>query len=811
MNENLWDDSRITAYVLDELSGEQRSRFEDELKQNEKLAAAVDEARAITGRVAMLFGEESTPPLDDERRSAILSATAGRPEKPAFQADAPASPRRPFSWPVLAVTLATAATLLVIVGVATWPQAAQRLSSGKRFAPGSPGVEARAETEAAVNGRLAAGVEYQLAPLPEPVAVPPADVADETVARLGESRLRRSGPVAAPARPASDRAESPSADDAYEFAFGDTRDRSSLSTSTSGSTPQSLESQSPQSLESPEFDATSVRTSVRGRTRADSGGLGGLGGGLPEALPEEVERSIPLGLPPGPTGGSFANDSGQGPGMAGDRFDPITDNPFRRVAEHPLSTFSIDVDTASYAKVRDFVLRAGQRPRPDAVRIEELVNYFDYGYEPPGDDASHPFGVDVTLAECPWNADHRLARVSLQGKRLDPRQRPQANLVFLIDTSGSMNAPNRLPLVRWGLLQLLDQLRDDDRVAIVVYAGSAGRVLDSTPVGERDKIRRSLTALAAGGSTNGGQGISLAYQTARDHFIPGGVNRVILCTDGDFNVGTTGTDSLVRLVEEQARGGVFLTVLGFGMGNHNDAMLEQISGRGNGNYAFIDSEREARKVLVEQVAGTLVTIAKDVKVQIEFNPRRVGAYRLIGYENRVLAKEDFNDDRKDAGEIGAGHSVTAFYELVPAGRVPDASPPAVDDLRYQTAPDTTSAAEGEERMTVKFRYKRPDEDNSILFETVATGDGVSFSQADPQFRFAAAVAGFGMQLRNSPYAGNWTLADVRRAAEDARSEVSDGRSTAEESRSTAEESRRRAELMSIVDRVIELTATERDR
>lgn len=792
MNENLWDDARITAYVLDELSGEQRSRFEDELRRNEKLAAAVDEARTVTGRVAVLFRDESTAGLDDERRATILGG-ADRQPVDASEPNDPASQRRPYSWRLLALTLATAATLLVMVGVATWPQPAQRVSSGNRFSPESPQSEPRRLPEAPANGRLAAGIDYQVAPLAEPAAVSPAEAeiaesaetletaktAEAEFPESVESQLSYAPEVTGDALPA---------DVVDGLALEDNSVRSSrpFFTRPSRGRDEPLRGRD--------------NASVRGRAIEGQGGLRGLG----EMPSEPLGRSMPLGLPAGPSGESFGDDLGRGPGMAGDRFDPITDNPFRRVAEHPLSTFSIDVDTASYAKVRDFVLRAGQRPRPDAVRIEELINYFDYGYEPPADDASHPFGVDVTLAECPWNGDHRLARVTLQAKRFDRERRPRANLVFLIDTSGSMNAPNRLPLVRSGLLQLLDQLRDDDRVAIVVYAGSAGRVLDSTPAGERDQIRRALTALAAGGSTNGGQGISLAYQTARDHFIPDGVNRVILCTDGDFNVGTTGTDSLVRLVEEQARSGVFLTVLGFGMGNHNDAMLEQISGRGNGNYAFIDSEREARKVLVEQVAGTLVTIAKDVKLQIEFNPRRVGAYRLIGYENRVLAKEDFNDDRKDAGEIGAGHSVTAFYELVPAGRVPDATPPAVDDLRYQTAPDTTSAAEGEERMTVKIRYKRPDEDNSILFETVASGDGLSFSQADPQFRFAAAVAGFGMQLRNSPHVGNWTLPDVRRVADDARVAASGGRLT-------AEETRRREEFLSIVDGVIELTVAERDR
>jgi Ca-activated chloride channel family protein len=459
-----------------------------------------------------------------------------------------------------------------------------------------------------------------------------------------------------------------------------------------------------------------------------------------------------------------AVDEGRGPGLPGDKFEPITDNPFLRVGEQPLSTFSVDVDTASYSKVRDYLVRAHELPRPDAVRIEEMINYFDYGYAPPEAGAEHPFAARVEIVTCPWNVDHRLARIALQGKRLQAEQRPPCNLVFLIDTSGSMDAPNKLPLVQEGMQLLLSKLDRDDRVAIVTYAGSAGLVLDATPGDESAKIRRALTELAAGGSTNGGAGITLAYQTARDHFIAGGANRVILCTDGDFNVGTTGTDELVRIVEREAKGGVFLTVLGFGMGNHNDAMLEQVSGRGNGNYAFIDTDKEARKVLVQQADATLVTIAKDVKLQIEFNPNRVAAYRLIGYENRVLAKEDFNDDKKDAGEIGAGHSVTALYEIVPAGKEVDAIAPPVDELKYQSVGNPNDAAASDETMTLKLRYKAPDGDTSRLVEFPVTDTGKGFDDADIHVRFAAAVAGFGMKLRSSPYAGKWTLADVRKTA-----------------------------------------------
>ena len=505
------------------------------------------------------------------------------------------------------------------------------------------------------------------------------------------------------------------------------------------------------------------------------GGAGGRRGGqaVTSSRGRGLTRSKSLPVP-GNRSYELPIDEGRGPGISGDQFDPITDNAFKLVEEHPFSTFSVDVDTASYSKVRDFLVRANQLPRRDAVRIEELINYFDYDYEAPSDDADHPFATRTVVTSCPWNPDHRLARIALKGKTMEKKDRPPCNLVFLIDTSGSMNAANKLPLVIEGMEMLISQLNENDRVSITVYAGSAGLVLDSTPATKLRKIRNALTRLTAGGSTNGGAGIALAYQTARDAFIEDGVNRVILCTDGDFNVGLTGTDQLVRMVEEEAKGGVFLSVLGFGMGNHNDAMLEKISGRGNGNYAFIDTPLEARKVLVEQTSGTLVTIAKDVKIQVEFNPVHVSSYRLIGYENRILAKQDFNDDKKDAGEIGAGHSVTALYELVPAGLEPTTAKPKVDELKYQTRPKPTDAANSNELMTLKLRYKQPDEDVSQLIKFPVVDDDQRFEQSDEHVRFAAAVAGFGMLLRRSEHAGDWTLEDVLSIAESAVGEDASG-------------------------------------
>ena len=448
---------------------------------------------------------------------------------------------------------------------------------------------------------------------------------------------------------------------------------------------------------------------------------------------------------------------------SGNRYDRIVENQYKRVINAPLSTFSVDVDTASYRAVRQFLLEYNQMPRPDAVRTEELVNYFLYQYEPPQANAQVPFAVKVDSSTCPWNTDHRLVRVALKGKQIETEERPSMNLVLLLDTSGSMKLPNKLPLLKQGMRLLLNQLDETDRVAIIAYAGKPGLVLESTTANEKDKIMNALNRLEAGGSTNGGGGIELAYQIAQNHFIDGGTNRVILGTDGDFNVGMTGTDQLIDLVQSQARLGVDLTVLGFGMGNYNDAMLEQISGSGNGNYALIDTFAEAKKVLLEQLSSTLITIAKDVKVQIEFNPNFVESYRLIGYENRMLETEDFNNDKKDAGEIGAGHAVTALYEIVPAGSV-EASIPVVDPLKYQTPREIAGDGKGQELMTVKLRYKNPGEEQSQKQSIAIRNRETPFREIDAEFQFAAAVANFAMQLRESEYKGAWTYSDIETIA-----------------------------------------------
>ncbi len=440
-------------------------------------------------------------------------------------------------------------------------------------------------------------------------------------------------------------------------------------------------------------------------------------------------------------------------GFTREAYDRITENEFKNPVDHPLSTFSIDVDTASYANVRRF-LNGGRLPAPDAVRIEELINYFLYDYA--GPDSETPFAVHVDAASAPWKPEHRLVRIGLQGETVDLSERPDANLVFLIDVSGSMSSPNKLELVQRSMNLLVEQMEGRDRIAVVVYAGASGLALPSTMANNRETIKHAINNLRSGGSTNGGAGIELAYSVARQHFIEGGINRVILCTDGDFNVGTTDRGSLSRLIEEKAKTGVFFSVLGFGMGNYQDAAMEELSNKGNGNYGYVDSIKEARKVFVDQMLGTLMTIAKDVKIQVEFNPARVGAYRLIGYENRMLAKEDFNDDTKDAGEIGAGHSVTALYEIIPAGLAANTTP-SVDPLKYQNPAVRQTAVRSDELLTVKLRYKQPDADDSQLIEKPFVDPGAAFAAASEDFRFAASVAAFGMLLRNSQYTEAMTL------------------------------------------------------
>lgn len=430
-------------------------------------------------------------------------------------------------------------------------------------------------------------------------------------------------------------------------------------------------------------------------------------------------------------------------------YDAIHENRFLTVTDNPVSTFSIDVDAASYSNVRRFI-QQGQLPPAGAVRTEELINYFEYDYaEPTGDE---PFAIHTEIVSCPWNQRHQLISVGLQGKRIPVDHLPPGNLVFLIDVSGSMMSENKLPLVKASLQLLTDQLREQDKVAIVVYAGSAGLVLPSTNGGNKTKIKDALNALEAGGSTAGGEGIQLAYKIARENFRPAGNNRVILCTDGDFNIGASSNAAMESLIEKERSSGVFLTVLGYGMGNYKDSKMQVLADKGNGNHAYIDGLAEAKKVLVHEFGGTLFTIAKDVKLQVEFNPVQVQSYRLIGYENRLLNKEDFNNDKKDAGDLGSGHTVTALYEIIPVG-VDDEFTEIVDPLKYQSV--TPARIASNEIMQLKLRYKEPDGNTSKLMQrSLEKKDIVSWKNASVNTKFAAAVAEWGMILNASEYLQN---------------------------------------------------------
>jgi Ca-activated chloride channel homolog len=430
-----------------------------------------------------------------------------------------------------------------------------------------------------------------------------------------------------------------------------------------------------------------------------------------------------------------------------EEYESIVENRFLAATENPLSTFSIDVDGGSYSNMRRY-LQQGQLPPSGAVRIEELINYFHYDYpQPVGND---PFSINTEIGNCAWNPEHKLVMIGLQGKKIPVENLPASNLVFLIDVSGSMMEPEKLPLVQRSLSMLVDQLREQDRVSLVVYAGNAGLVMPSTSGFEKKKIKDAIERLEAGGSTAGGAGIQLAYKVAEQHFVKGGNNRVILCTDGDFNVGPSSDSDLLDMIEKEKKSGVFLTVLGFGMGNYKDSKMEKLADKGNGNHAYIDNENEARKVLVNEFGGTLFTIAKDVKLQIEFNPAIVQAYRLIGYENRMLNKEDFNSDSKDAGELGSGHTVTAIYEIIPVG-VRNEFPESVDPLKYQKKIKPVNSIAGNEIMNIKFRYKTPDGEKSKLIEHALVYPLQTVNETSVNFRFVSAVAQFGMLLRNSAF------------------------------------------------------------
>jgi Ca-activated chloride channel family protein len=478
-------------------------------------------------------------------------------------------------------------------------------------------------------------------------------------------------------------------------------------------------------------------------------------------------NSAPAGST-GITGGYNNGGSDWNPNHNTESYAAIDENGFKTSIDEPLSTFSVDVDAASYSNTRRFILD-GQKPAAGAVRVEEMINYFNYDYPDPIDE--HPFSITTEIGECPWS-NNKLVHIGLQGKRIEKDNLPPSNLVFLLDVSGSMNSPKKLPLLKKSFKLLLNELGPQDKISMVVYAGAAGLVLKPTAADNSTAILEALDNLRAGGSTAGGAGIQLAYKTAQENFIKGGNNRVILATDGDFNIGMSSDAAMQELIEEKRKTGIFLTCLGFGTGNYKDSKMEILADKGNGNYAYIDNLLEAKKVLVTEIGATLITLAKDVKIQVEFNPEVIESYRLVGYENRLLNNEDFNDDTKDAGEIGAGHSVTALYEVVLKGQGDGKTTPKVDPLKYQQK--ETKGTYGNEMLKVKFRYKKPDGDKSIYLDRILENKITPDGKLSNNFKFSASVAEFGMLLVDSEYKGTATFDHAKALAKDSQGKDKNG-------------------------------------
>lgn len=752
------NDPKWTEYALGELTDEkERAEMESILAESPEMRQLVEEIRRTAEMLKRELLAEQPIGLTPAQRKLIEETAGARRSRLS---------NRP-AW-----ALATAAALVLMLSVVTFRELRQEKES---FPQGQvaqvfprdkvAALPHKAEDAVESKSRVEPGAKGKASAEPPQVASPPnvsvAGKSEETmVVSAAAPRLLMESSSSAAGTPPTEKAKelplvSSNIVDLMKVMGGVNRTDSRMA----GVSPSNLEMKK---------DGATV-PDVRGSAVQSSGPSGR------EALNKNVVSEFKMALAPvdevRDRRGWWPPTPPPHPRPRGDfnteAYENISDNPFLDVTQNPLSTFSIDVDTASYSNVRRF-LDSGKLPPKDAVRIEELVNYFDYDYKAPKD--GKPFAAGFELTEAPWKPEHKLLRIGLKGREIAAGKRPDSNLVFLLDVSGSMADENKLPLVKQAMTLLVDQLTESDRVAIVVYASDTRIVLPSTSGDQKEKIRHAIERLYAGGSTNGASGIQLAYKTAADNFIKGGVNRVILATDGDFNVGITNRGDLTRLIEDKAKSGIFLSALGFGMGNYKDSTLELLATKGRGNYAYIDTLNEAKKVLVEQINSTLVSIAKDVKIQMEFNPRRVRAYRLIGYEDRLMAKEDFNDDARQAGVIGAGHAVTALYELVPAG-VPMPGP-GVDPLKYQKQSQLSSHANSDEVLTVKIRSKEPEGDKSVLSEFVVKDSNAKFSGASQDFKFAASVAAFGMVLRDSPYKGS---ANLERALEWAKEGKGDDR------------------------------------
>jgi Ca-activated chloride channel family protein len=880
------DDPRLTAYALDELPATERAEIEALLREDAALAAELEATRAFAAQLRSELKVEEGAPLSAHQRSEVLAL-----------ANAQAVSGNVVAMRVRPQRLMKIAAALLIVGMVAalfFPAIGLQKENSRKFSAGRHN-EGRSErlveqqlpfADAAGKDVFASADEHALNPAaPMPVLAPElAEVNKDGVVAGRQSKAVAdvsAAQSASPSEPSHNFVMDVARSGTGSLVLGEkvelgtphaTGGKVELGVSLSDKERMTVTRATPASVTAaPESRVASSIQPPKLVTAQTTGGAAIRRGPEP-ALPEPVARSeseiaagARLALVEKQKAQSLyiLDPTGAPDDFGTDRYvrlrpergnteayDAVTDNAFLPVKDNPLSTFSIDVDTASYANVRRF-LTSGTLPPKGAVRIEEMVNYFPYDYPQPAGDA--PFSATMEVAACPWTPAHRLVRIGLKGKDVARSERPAANLVFLIDVSGSMQPANKLPLVKESLRLLIDQLDDRDLVAIAVYAGASGTVLE--PTRDKSAMRAALDRLQAGGSTNGAGGIQLAYELTAKSFIKGGTNRVILATDGDFNVGVTNQSDLVDLITQKAKSGIFLSVLGYGMGNLKDSTLEKLADKGNGNYGYIDTLAEAKKTLVEQMNGTLVTIAKDVKIQVEFNPAQAAAYRLIGYENRVMAKEDFNDDKKDAGEIGAGHTVTALYEVVPAGGAVPGVAPAVDELKYSAKPARTAApssevpatgepgdifvnaytltqqaekgeAEGElqkalgqmrlanemlgkiaashpdwqpqvvafrqkrvaeaitrieetlksggaatgktaeakgdkqtanlELLTLKLRYKKPDGDVSTKLEFPLTDRGETWEKSSTDFRWAAAVASFGMMLRESPHKGTAT-------------------------------------------------------
>jgi Ca-activated chloride channel family protein len=773
------DDPRVTAYALGETDETDRLAVEAAMAADPEVREAVASVRATARTATEALAAEGAVALTDPQRASVLATF----ETSRADAHPRAVPPRARRWAPFATGLAAAAGLLGIL----LPGAMQPGGGGLE-APGSGSVAREtAEHEPAQGYLLVAGD------------------GDDGASRLGPAATGKDAASAGDKRRVLD--AQPDFEESAPIQGGDVSGYRLEAlppppTAGSGAAPViEFDGDVPVVTGPHSEPIDTFRGRFGGKVEASKGDgstFRGSGGAVPPGLREPSDPTPPP--PPPPTTPPPPTSSASTPvvvgrvqplgpvapalqgvpnpttptveSAGGESYEGAVESGFLRVTDARLSSFSVDVDTASYANVRR-MLRDGQRPPPDAVRIEEMVNYFRYAYPAPtGSDA---FAVHVESSTCPWDAKHRLVRVALKGREIARAARPPMNLVFLLDVSGSMNQPNKLPLVQASMRMLLEELEERDTVAIVVYAGSSGLVLPPTSCEKKADIQRAIDDLRAGGSTNGAAGIQLAYDTARSAFISGGVNRVVLATDGDFNVGVTSREGLLALIEEQAKSGVFLTCLGYGMGNLKDATLEMLADKGNGNYGYVDSTREARKVLVDDASGTLVTIAKDVKIQVEFNPATVAAYRLVGYDNRRLADRDFADDTKDAGEVGAGHAVTVFYEVIPAGGdVTPATTSEEEPLRYgpktasatPTTPATPADGVSRESLTVRVRWKEPTGTTSTKREFPFTDAGADYAKASADFRFAAAVAAFGLVVKQSPHRGTATLEAVAELATD---------------------------------------------